>query len=124
MKDTNLADLHFDKLLRLQDRVKQEDLDWEGMFPYFLANIPYDEVIQLGSSKVYEKRVKEYDFDKQEVVGATKLLYKDCLDPYIARLDSVTYRKGVSLFFFGSNSSGKSYSSIYILARAIELGFY
>lgn len=92
------------------------------MLSFLKANIEPNVVKYLLENKPEEIQVYEYD-PIEAVKSTTKIsLYKDKIEKYINNLDGRVSQEGLSLFFSGPNSTGKTFVSSYILCVALEKG--
>jgi len=90
--------------------------------PFLKANIEMNVLDYVTENRPEE--VKAYEFDPVESKISTGLInmYETKIEPYLDELNGKVLQNGLSLFFSGPNSTGKTFMANYILSVAISEG--
>lgn len=96
---------------------------FEAMMIYLRYNIPYEVVKELlfGDEEIYDKDVREW-YPLDEETGDDQKLYESFYQNYINEIDGAVLDNNYSLFFFGANGNGKTFSALHALCQAIYHG--
>lgn len=125
-----LVKKHSEKLDRIEEgiydggeKTREQRMEHHVKFHLAARNIPTDFINTIWSDhEKFDRTCKEYDLSENKTTGEKIELYEDFLHDYIENIDKVM-DTGASLFFFGPNESGKTFSALHTLSYAIERGY-